>query len=257
MEREKDLPLRQLTVLRWQGMINQVGIGNGIGITVITKLIVLGRGKTVTVPGNKFVARPREREDERFWRYAMPEPNSGCWLWIGSINRDGYAHFIVKENEAGVKFQRGARWSYSRFVGPIPEGKVIDHKCRVRCCVNPSHLECVSVWENTFRGEGPSAKNKRKVFCIRGHELGGNNIYVNENGGRTCKICLKMHTEEYRAAARARKLPKVEPLFCKNGHLWSENTKFNHERKRVCITCDKINKHKYKLKMRNKCLLIS
>ena len=67
-----------------------------------------------------------------------------CWPWLGSISqRHGYGKFG----------QRGAhRVAYEHFIGPVPDGLQLDHLCRVRSCVNPWHLEPVTVGENIRRG---------------------------------------------------------------------------------------------------------
>lgn len=64
-----------------------------------------------------------------------PEPNSGCWLWAGSTNSGGYGNFW-----AGKKCMKAHRFSYEAFVGRIPDGLDLLHRCDVRCCVNPQHL---------------------------------------------------------------------------------------------------------------------
>ena len=63
------------------------------------------------------------------------EPNCGCWLWGGAWTGAGYGHF---------RGERAHRVSYRHFKGEIPEGAHIHHRCEVRCCVNPEHLEAVS-----------------------------------------------------------------------------------------------------------------
>jgi hypothetical protein len=75
-------------------------------------------------------------------------PECGCWLWMGRLNRNGYGRLYHEGSEPMAH-----RTSYERHVGPIPEGLVLDHLCRVRCCVNPYHLEPVTVQVNTLRGE--------------------------------------------------------------------------------------------------------
>lgn len=72
---------------------------------------------------------------------------NGCWLWTGYIHHRGYAPII-----AYGRVTTAHRVSYEQHVGPIPEGRVLDHLCRVRHCVNPDHLEPVVVAENNRRG---------------------------------------------------------------------------------------------------------
>jgi len=73
----------------------------------------------------------------------MPEPNTGCWLWLGLIRegpRYGYGDMKMPTGKRGGKARRAHRVSYEAFKGPIPEGMIVRHKCDVRCCVNPDHL---------------------------------------------------------------------------------------------------------------------
>ena len=78
-------------------------------------------------------------QDWRFWKNVSPEPNTGCWIWTGGLNDHGYARITHKSK--GKSFTvLISPWSYKRFVGPIPSGHNIRHKCLIRCCVNPDHL---------------------------------------------------------------------------------------------------------------------
>ena len=65
----------------------------------------------------------------------------------------------------------------------------IDHLCRVRNCVRPSHLEQVTGRENVLRSHGPAAINARKTHCHKGHEFTPENTYVWSNGSRTHRMC--------------------------------------------------------------------
>lgn len=77
--------------------------------------------------------------DEKFDLYWVPEPNSGCFLWFGRTQHDGYGQFIV--GPAGKqKHWMTHRYAYQRARGKIPPGHDVDHKCRVIQCVNPDHL---------------------------------------------------------------------------------------------------------------------
>jgi hypothetical protein len=71
----------------------------------------------------------------------------GCWLWQGARNSGGYPQLGL-----GGKTQYAHRVYFAALVGVIPDGMQLDHLCRRRACVNPSHLEVVSQRENIRRG---------------------------------------------------------------------------------------------------------
>jgi hypothetical protein len=67
-----------------------------------------------------------------------------CWIWT-SVTTKGYGRF-----RAG-RFHRAHKLAYEHWVGPVPDGLVLDHKCRQRACVNPPHLEPVTNAVNLVR----------------------------------------------------------------------------------------------------------
>jgi hypothetical protein len=81
------------------------------------------------------------------------------------------------------------------FVGPLDPVLQIDHLCRVRDCVNPTHLEQVTSKVNNQRGNGMAKKNAKKTHCLRGHAFGeaGNLVLGHlRRGWRQCRICTNM-----------------------------------------------------------------
>ena len=131
-------------------------------------------------------------QQERFDAKWMPEPMSGCWLWIGATTDNGYGKITVN-----MKRLYAHRVSYERSRGPIPGGMHIDHLCRTRCCVNPDHMEVVTPKENYMRGVGPAAINARKTHCIHGHEFTKENTWVTKMGRRHCLNCCARRAREH------------------------------------------------------------
>lgn len=121
---------------------------------------------------------------------------SGCWLWVGSDGPKGYGRIMVAQ-----KAYRAHRFVYEAMVGPIPQGLVIDHLCRVRCCVNPAHMRTVSNKANVLAGVGVTALNAQKEVCKRGHPLSGANIKI-AGGYRNCRICVNLKARARKAAKR-------------------------------------------------------
>lgn len=124
-----------------------------------------------------------DKVEKRFW--SKVEKGQGCWNWKDYKNYGGYGRFWIK-----YKTFQAHRVSYEMVIGSIPVGLQIDHLCRNRMCVNPSHLEPVTQKENLRRGIN---HHRIKTHCIRGHEFTYENIYKRKDGGRSCKLCTKMH----------------------------------------------------------------
>lgn len=127
----------------------------------------------------------------RFEALVSPEPMSGCWLWLGGGD---YSSFWADGHLTHV----GHRVSYEHFVGLIPPGLTLDHKCRVHCCVNPAHLEPVTNHVNILRGIAPAALNARKTACPNGHPY-----EVNSRGWRICRQCHGIRTRANWKRAKA------------------------------------------------------
>lgn len=72
---------------------------------------------------------------DRFWGLISPEPNSGCWIFLGA--KASFGHTRIR---AGKKNWFAHRFSYVLHYGPIPKRMSILHKCDNPACVNPDHL---------------------------------------------------------------------------------------------------------------------
>lgn len=143
----------------------------------------------------------QEKLHDRFWGKVDFEHE--CWVWAGTLRKDGYGVFWDR------KLVRAHRWSYQAEVGPILEGLVLDHLCRISRCVNPHHLEAVTDRINVLRGVGPAAVHAKQTVCKRGHD----DWYQRPSGGRQCRTCARAQQPRYETTRRqkaVRNASKVE-----------------------------------------------
>jgi ribosomal protein L37AE/L43A len=116
--------------------------------------------------------------------------DEGCWLWKAARKPKGYGTF-----RAAGKTLNAHRFAYEAFVGPIPEGLVIDHLCGNPPCVRPDHLEPVTTRTNLQRGRAGMGSGR----CRSGlHDVTlPENVYVSPDGKRMCKPCRSAHQMSY------------------------------------------------------------
>ncbi len=124
----------------------------------------------------------------------IPEPNSGCWLWAGAWDgTKGYGNVVI-----GGRHMKAHRAVYQKFVGVIPAGLQLDHKCRNPSCVNPAHLEPVTNKENHERAMRV-LRARTATHCRHGHEWTPANMYINPSGSRICRKCTSIAQARYLA----------------------------------------------------------
>lgn len=179
-----------------------------------------------------------EKDSLRFWSKVSKD----CWFWTGAKGRGGYGSF-----RWGGKNRLAHRIAYQLAKGPIPHGMTVDHLCRITACVNPAHLELVSLVENVRRSR---SANKTKTRCPKGHKYTPENTMLRPWHGqanhRSCRTCFN---ERHRGYFKRLQLglhvrtPKVThnsvKTHCKRGHEYSaENTYVNPlTGGRTCRTC--------------------
>lgn len=142
---------------------------------------------------------------DRLLAKLAPQPN-GCWHWTGFIDKAGYGRIGYR----GRRSETLQRAVYMEFVGPIPEGHDIDHRCHSeddptcpggsdclhRRCGNPEHLRPLVRVENGRLGK------TRVTRCPEGHPYSPENTRVT-GGRRFCKTCNRAAKARQRAARKA------------------------------------------------------
>lgn len=152
--------------------------------------------------------RPKLPLIDRLQRYSLPEPNTGCWLWGGDWDVNGYGKINIID-DAGIRRMRKAHLVYYEVtVGPVPAGMELDHKCRVRCCVNPAHMEPVTHEENMLRGlHTVQLLQSTKTHCPAGHPYDEINTKRRTDRGwnaRECRACHLIASRAYKARQKER-----------------------------------------------------
>jgi HNH endonuclease len=151
-------------------------------------------------PAPKRIFRVARMTDlERFFKYV--NKTDSCWMWTGGINYKGYGIFTVNGKTIGAH-----RFSYEAHHGPLPDGMMPDHLCRVRHCVRPDHLEAVTNLENTLRGENFIAVHAAKTHCVNGHLFDEANTRIDIRNGhqlRVCRPCQKIRVSQWEERHRA------------------------------------------------------
>lgn len=122
----------------------------------------------------------------------------GCWGWAGGHEGNGYPRFTGEGGE-----QYAHREAYKHWIGPIPEGKELDHvkgTCTLgNGCVHPRHTQAVTHKENMER-----SRRGTMTVCKRGHALMGDGFRF-EAGPRglrrrRCRMCKQAYDRQRREA---------------------------------------------------------
>lgn len=148
-----------------------------------------------------------------------------CLEWTAALHL-GYGW--VSHNG---KPQLAHRLAYQAIRGPIPKGLVIDHLCCNRKCLNPDHLEAVTLAVNTRRAH-PNYFTDDMTVCPKGHALTPGYVIPTSKGSRRCLRCERGEN------ARPYRGPIKDRTHCPQGHPYSgENLYLTPKGSKVCRIC--------------------
>jgi hypothetical protein len=127
---------------------------------------------------------------------ARPDLEGPCHIFRGKSERTGYGQVWVEGRMKDVH-----RYVWELAYGPIPDGMVMDHQCRVRRCCNVKHLRVVTRKVNATENVvgQPWQLNRAKTRCPKGHVYSLSNTYTDKIGRRTCKACRRNSQLLYRS----------------------------------------------------------
>lgn len=163
---------------------------------------------------------------DRVMGHVEYDPFGGCWLWNSSLNPKGYGRVTVHGRQ-----KQAHRVVFEAFMDTIPAGMELDHLCRVRCCVNPHHLEPVPGQVNRLRGLSSPAHNGLKECCPQGHPYSGANLVLYD-GARNCRECGRVRRKEAKRVARALRISGQAPE--------PRGSRSDHTRHHALCSCGKI-----------------
>lgn len=159
-----------------------------------------------------------DNDFKRFWNKVVK--TNKCWNWTGAKGQWGHGQFWN-----GKRLVNAHRISYEMHIGKIPKGLTIDHMCRNPPCVNPKHLQAITMRDNILLGS--KAQN---THCPNGHPFSADNTFYIKTS-RSCRICKrkrdiqywKKHGECYRQRKRLQYLRDKDKILSKQRDYYHKN----------------------------------
>lgn len=144
---------------------------------------------------------------EKLEEWSIPEPTSGCWLWLGTLVK-GYGTM----RWMGGNY-RAPRLAWEAFRGPIPSGMYVCHRCDNRACINPDHL-----FLGTPRANVLDMMNKGRAVFLSGEANGWSRLATED------VMAVLRDPRPARNIAAAYGIGKTTVTDIKRGNRWGSTT---------------------------------
>ena len=186
---------------------------------------------------------------------SVPEPNSGCWLWIGSVGRGGYGMQRV-----GGRTRMATHLSLELVGRLVPWVRFACHRCDVPACINPDHLfigtqldnihDCMAKGRKTDPPRTKKGTRSDHKFCSAGHPRTPDNLYRRHDGHTGCLTCRRANRlrravteKKQRAVEISQRPPRV--YRCGPDHKKGANLYVAPSGKKECRACSRISTAAY------------
>lgn len=166
-------------------------VGEELGVSDMTVANWV-RGKARVEAGGPVTVIPARRVTG--WEFDYDVTESGCWNWRGQITAKGYGRALIRGN---YWFAHRLAWTITH--GPIPDGLTVDHICWNTRCVNPDHLQLLTLGAN-------AARRRWSSTCPAGHLMEGDNLqFKRGRNGKPSRVCATCNRERQRRRRLAMK----------------------------------------------------
>lgn len=129
------------------------------------------------------------------------DPATGCWNFVGFLDRDGYGQLTCYNGKPGGRKLRPHRVAAHLWLGlQLDSPLLVCHHCDNPACCNPAHLFIGTERDNTQDAirKGRKVQSTPKTHCTHGHEFTPENTIVRDDGRRSCRQCHYAWMRRYR-----------------------------------------------------------
>jgi hypothetical protein len=140
---------------------------------------------------------------KRFYTHVEKDPNSDCWVWTATVDRNGYGTFSY--NGKGVSAHRFSYVAQKNNYEWLDKAIAVKHSCDTKRCIKVEHLSAGTFSENLQEAwdRGLRVKNSQKPYCNNGHKRSETN-YIGVDGYARCRECDRESTQRRRAKEKER-----------------------------------------------------